>query len=1137
MLLLLLASACLLDRPLPDVGACAVYPDGAYDHGEIGIGTCLAGPMSLGFAEGADGPVLLVSNSNHLGTFTGGSLLAIPWSSVDLDQERLLVDQLDAAALDLPSFSAGFDLWQGSLRGELDLALLANRYSPGADTRSALDPVFLLDMTDPAHPAFSDRGPQGASQITLGADPISVVVDDETGRAYVANRTSHSVSILDLTGDEVRVVLPWPEQSLSRQSFVDEDGDGSTAELQAIEVDDSTLVPDESWTLRWSEGTFRVWMFDDLGLSHRVSAGDGQYRASGLGAELSAETLAVLVGSFADPEIVTQDEQAWLYFANDGAVGLVIAEGALTEWSVQEGAALALASGRWDERAEGPSVMYDGAEWRMYYGGRDADESAPPAIGLATSADGLSFSRSGGPVLEPTWPHEQGGITDPSVWFDGESGLFRMVYGAFDGARWTIGQASSVDGLSWTSESSPSFELDGIDVAAPHVEARPGAYRMRYARQEDGAWSVAEAWSPDGHTWQDRGTIAALSFAEAPVRPPGPTAQSSYDRLFDLWRQSSNSLLAQSESGTSVTLTDQGLGYTAVSGFQLGMGAAGSASDGGLALSSVDPGSGLAWYTLRSEGGTPSIGRGAVDGQGGMTVQAGPVLEGEESWESRGVSQPVVLHDDQGWVMLYAAHAASRTTIARATSADGLTWTREGRVVEPHGDWAASEVEPGSLVVAEDGTWHLFYSGSDGDVWSIGEATSADRGQSWTLVESSRGYSLPSGSPGTWDDSGVRDPFVWLDADGTWQMLYAGFDGSTWQIGQASRISGADAWVRFEDPRSATRRPVVTVSDSLFHPDGALRPVVLPADQAAGLGGNGLDHLLWYAGRKDEIDRPGLATGRSPTAFYRHFRLPSPGEGLRFDTQRGDSAVQAIPLDATVGGSSVTAAGLVDLHLDRERGFLYAVSKERPYVFVIDVRDDTPLADGSIDANYLDVEAVISVTNSSGALGFRQVLVEPGGDRLYALNDSPSAVWVLSLEGLEDEAWGRLEVDRVVGFLPAPRGSARDEGESNRLSVAVGQMLLDASGRWLYVSNTNANSIGVYDLWLGPYGSFVREVELLGENPFAMTFTPDGRHIVWANYTGEVDPLTKAASGSLGVLDADPDSPTWLSPLTWIVNR
>jgi len=1136
-LILVLLTGCLLDRPRPDVGECAEYPPGGYDYGEIGIGSCVAGPVELRFADNGGDPVLLVSNSNHMGTFSGGSLLAIPWSSVDLSIGRQLVDQLEPSAVDLPSLSAGFDIWQGSRRGREDLAILANRYSDGAHTRSDLDQVYLIDLSQPRVPTFSTRGQDGGETVQAGPDPVSVVVDPDTGRAYVANRSGHSVTVLDLTGEQVEILLPWPEQTLSQSDFQDQDGSGSTGQLHALAVEDSTLVPDELWTLSWTEGTFRLWALDQEGLQRFTGPGDGRYAASGLGVEVDPLALELLIGGFEDPAVVVDDSTARLYFQDQGSVRLMTADTSFTSWTLQETEALSQDSDRWDAQIQGPSVFSNGSDWLMVYGGTNDQDPTESAIGLASSGDGLGFSRLGGPILEPQWDHELGGITDPFAWYDGETGLFRMVYGAWDGSRWTIGHAVSVDSFSWTADPTPVFELDGVDVAAPVIDGRAGLLRMAYARDDGTGWSVGEAWSSDGYSWTDLGTIIELSYDVQPERPPGPASQSAFDRLFRLDRGTSGSLVAQMESGATVFLPDESIELSIVGGYQLGTEAAGSASADGIALGSVDPATGLAWFTLTDEAGTPSIGIGQADGLGGLSVEADPLLVGEEDYEDRGISQPTVVHDGEGYVMLYAALQADGTSIARASSSDGRTWTRDGEVLLPTEEWASAHLEPGSVVIEEDGTWRLFYSGSDGEAWAIGEATSSDRGLSWSLEGGSRGYSLPAGTPGLWDDSGVRDPFATLDEDGVWHLWYAGQDGDAWRIGYASREGVDGSWTRFEDSRTVSKRAILSTEGSLFHPDGALRPVLLDPASAGQLGGTGADWVLWYAGRKDETDRQGLATGRSPSAFSRNFRLPTPGDSLSFTTQRGDDEVLAIPLDTTVGSSTVTAAGLVGLHLDSERGFLYAVSKERPYVFVIDVRDDTPLADGSVDANYLDVETVISVTNSSEAVGFRQVAVSADGERLMALNDSPNAVWWLDLTTLQDEAWGRISFDAVSGYIPAPRGNSRDVGAGNQLSVGVAQMALHPDGRWLFVSNFNANSIGVYDLWLGPYGTFVHEIEQVGENPFALAISPDGRHLVYGNYTGEVDRESKATASTIGVIDIDPDSATWLQPLTWIVNR
>ncbi|MCK6505560.1 hypothetical protein L6R53_19545 [Myxococcota bacterium] len=1135
LILLALLTGCMRDLPLPDVGACAVYPEGSYDYGEIGIGTCLAGPVDLAVADNDGDPVLLVSNSNHLGTFTGGSLLAIPWDALDLDQGRQVVSDLGPAAVDLPDFAAGIALWDQDDGGLGDLALVANRLSEGSGTRAADDAVYLVDVTQARSPALSDRGDDGGASVQVQADPTEVVVDPDAGMAYVINRTAHSVSVLDLTGELVEIVLPWPEQSVGEAVVTDQGGDGSTLALADLEVTDSTLVPDEEWVLTWSEGTWRVWTPTDAGLLRVTTAGDGRYTESKLGGELDPADLDGEVVEVLDPTVLELGGVLYLYFVDQGTVRVALADTALVGWAIQETQALSLEDGAWDAQVEGPTVFQTEAELVMLYGGTDGLDGTIPAIGRATSSDGVTFVRGRAPVLEPTWDHEAQGVTDPSVAWDGEIGQWRMVYGAWDGERWTVGHATSDDTQTWTSDAAPLFEVDGVDVAAPVLTWAPGGYRMWYARDEGGGWTLGAASSVDGWTWTDLGTVADLDLSLGD--PPGPAVQQAVDRLFRVERSTSGAMVAQMEGGATVALADQGLELAAIGGYHLGTDAAGADSAGGLSLASVDPADGTAWFTIVDDGGTPAIAVGQVDGAGGASVEAGSVLQGEESWEDRGVSDPVVVPTDDGYVMFYQAHRRDESAIARATSVDGRTWTRTGRVLTPGEDWDSVDLVPGSVRVEDDGTWRLFFSGGDGETWYIGEATSTDQGQSWSRDTGARGYALATGSPGDWDDSGVRDPFVHVDGEGTWHLWYTGFDGDTWRLGYATRGGEDESWVRFEDPVDGEKRAVVDVVDSAFHPDGAVRPVVLSPDQAAGLGGSGDLWQVWYAGRMDTVDRQGRAVGRSPDRLHRVFRGPSAGDQISFVTQRGDEEAQAIPLVAEVEGASVTADSVASLHLDRERGFLYVVGKERPYVFVIDVRDDSPLADGSSDANYLDLEAVIAARNASGADGFRQVLTVPGRDHLLALNDSPDAVWVVDLSQVTDDGLSDLVYDAVLGYIPTPRGVQRDEGVNTMTSMGVGQMLLHPDGRRLFLSHFNANSIGLIDLSLGPWGTFVQEVMDVGENPFAIELSPDGQQLVFANYTGEVDRESKASASTLGVLDIDEDSPTWFEVRTWLVNR
>ena len=103
------------------------------------------------------------------------------------------------------------------------------------------------------------------------------------------------------------------------------------------------------------------------------------------------------------------------------------------------------------------------------------------------------------------------------------------------------------------------------------------------------------------------------------------------------------------------------------------------------------------------------------------------------------------------------------------------------------------------------------------------------------------------------------------------------------------------------------------------------------------------------------------------------------------------------------------------------------------------------------------------------------------------------------------------------------------------MSIGPGKMALSQDGTSLYVSNFNANSISVYDLSIGPYGQEIAELSTDGENPYALTLSPSGKHLVVANYTGDVD--NEVSSSTLTIFDVDPDSETYLQRITQVVNQ
>ena len=105
-------------------------------------------------------------------------------------------------------------------------------------------------------------------------------------------------------------------------------------------------------------------------------------------------------------------------------------------------------------QAKYPSILKVGEQWWMWYNGR-TDDRFTGSIGLATSDDGLRWTKAnnGQPVLKHGAPgtFDSTKVDHPAVLrFDGK---FHMWYTAGDKrSRYTIGYATSPDGIRWTRE-------------------------------------------------------------------------------------------------------------------------------------------------------------------------------------------------------------------------------------------------------------------------------------------------------------------------------------------------------------------------------------------------------------------------------------------------------------------------------------------------------------------------------------------------------------------------------------------------------------------------------------------------------------------------------------------------------------
>ena len=134
--------------------------------------------------------------------------------------------------------------------------------------------------------------------------------------------------------------------------------------------------------------------------------------------------------------------------------------------------------------------------------------------------------------------------------------------------------------------------------------------------------------------------------------------------------------------------------------------------------------------------------------------------------------------------------------IGYATSTDGINWTKHPSnpvlKVNTPGKWDDSFVDGPSILFQND-MYHLWYAGATSTVelWQIGYATSAD-GISWE-----RNGSNPVMAPSGRENPRNQDPYVLYLKD-TFHMWYSGGEIFSWQIGYATSIDGIN-WDKVTD--------------------------------------------------------------------------------------------------------------------------------------------------------------------------------------------------------------------------------------------------------------------------------------------------------------------------------------------------
>jgi predicted GH43/DUF377 family glycosyl hydrolase len=146
----------------------------------------------------------------------------------------------------------------------------------------------------------------------------------------------------------------------------------------------------------------------------------------------------------------------------------------------------------------------------------------PWVIGRATASDPNGpWTVEPEPMLEPGPPgsFDAGGLHWPDV--VATTGGYAMYYAGFDqpGGTGAIGMATSSDGVSWTRRSEPvlsaeaAWELGSLD--RPRVAQTPTGLAMIYAGLQ--LTDRGLAWSDDGISWTRDGDTPVISQATFPI--------------------------------------------------------------------------------------------------------------------------------------------------------------------------------------------------------------------------------------------------------------------------------------------------------------------------------------------------------------------------------------------------------------------------------------------------------------------------------------------------------------------------------------------------------------------------------------------------------------------------------------------
>lgn len=166
--------------------------------------------------------------------------------------------------------------------------------------------------------------------------------------------------------------------------------------------------------------------------------------------------------------------------------------------------------GHWDVKIrERGWIIKDEAGWHLWYTGYDGTREGQKMLGYASSADGLTWTRSEkNPIYKEQW------VEDMMIVKSGAT-YYMFAEGLADRAQ----LLTSTDRLTWTRRGTLRIQkVDATPISegaygTPTVWLEDGKWRLFYERSDQGIW-LAEAASDDLLTWRN--------IQDSPVLTPGP---------------------------------------------------------------------------------------------------------------------------------------------------------------------------------------------------------------------------------------------------------------------------------------------------------------------------------------------------------------------------------------------------------------------------------------------------------------------------------------------------------------------------------------------------------------------------------------------------------------------------------------